>query len=178
MGATTHISVTMQGCLRSRIPTDGERYIYVGNGNKAAVKAIGLFRLQLDSSCTLDLKEAFVGKQTNVKKKDVNRCGNVLELIHTDICGPFPTLSWNGQQYFITFIDDYSRYGYFYLIHEKSQSLDVFKNFKVEVENQLSKKIKVVRSDHGGEYYGRYDGSGEQRLGPFTKYLMECGIVP
>ncbi|RVW79209.1 Retrovirus-related Pol polyprotein from transposon TNT 1-94 [Vitis vinifera] len=144
-GATTHISVTMQGCLRSRMPTDGERYIYVGNGNKAAVKAISLFRLQLDSGY---------------------------------ICGPFPTPSWNGQQYFITFIDDYSRYGYLYLIHEKSQSLDVFKNFKAEVENQLSKKIKAVRSDHGGEYYGRYDGSGEQRPGPFAKYLMECGIVP
>ncbi|RVW28694.1 Retrovirus-related Pol polyprotein from transposon TNT 1-94 [Vitis vinifera] len=102
--------------------------------------------------------------------------GDVLELIHTNICGPFPTPSWNGQQYFITFIDDYSRYGYLYLIHEKSQSLDVFKNFKAEVENQLSKKIKAVRSDRGGEYYGRYDGSGEQRLGPFAKYLMECGL--
>ena len=55
--------------------------------------------------------------------------------------------------------------------------MDVFKNFKAEVENQLSKKIKVVRSDRGGEYYGRYDGSGEQRPGSFTKYLMECGIV-
>ena len=54
----------------------------------------------------------------------------------------------------------------------------MFKNFKVEVENQLSKKIKVVRSVHGGEYYGRYDGSGEQRLRPFTKYLIKCGIVP
>ncbi|RVW75477.1 Retrovirus-related Pol polyprotein from transposon TNT 1-94 [Vitis vinifera] len=52
------------------------------------------------------------------------------------------------------------------------------KNFKAEVENQLSKKIKVVRSDRGDEYYDRYDGSGEQRPGPFTKYLMECGIVP
>ncbi|RVW47053.1 Retrovirus-related Pol polyprotein from transposon TNT 1-94 [Vitis vinifera] len=144
-GATTHISVTMHGCLKSRMPTDGERYIYVGNGNKAAVKAIGLFRLQLDSGY---------------------------------ICGPFPTPSWNGQQYFITFIDDYSRFGYLYLIHEKSQSLDVFKNFKAEVENQLSKKIKAVRSDRGGEYYGRYDRSGEQRRGPFAKYLMECGIVP
>ena len=40
--------------------TDGERYIYVGNGNKVAVKAIGLFRLQLDSGCTLDLEETFV----------------------------------------------------------------------------------------------------------------------
>ena len=121
--------------------------------------------------------ECIKGKQTNMRKKDANRCSDVLELIHTDICGPFPT-TWNGQQYFITFIDDYSHYCYLYLIHEKSQSLDVFKNFKAEVENQLSKKIKVVRSDRGGEYYGRYDGSGEQRPGSFAKYLMEYGIIP
>jgi len=38
--------------------------------------------------------------------------------------------------------------------------------------------IKSVRSDRGGEYYGIYDGSGEQRLGPFARYLEECGIVP
>ena len=122
--------------------------------------------------------ECIKGKQTNMRKKDVNRCGDILELIHTDICGPFLIPSWNRLQYFITFIDDYSRYDYLYLIHEKSQSLDVFKNFKAEVENQLSKKIKVVRFNRGGEYYGRYDRSGEQRLGSFAKYLMECGIVP
>ena len=58
--AITHISVTMQGCLKSRMPIDGEKYIYVGNDNKAAVKAIGIFRLQLDSGCTLDLEETFV----------------------------------------------------------------------------------------------------------------------
>ena len=121
--------------------------------------------------------ECIKGKQTNMRKKDANRCGDVLELIHAEICGPFPTPPWNGQQYFITFIDDYSCYGYLYLIHKKSQSLDMFNNFKAEVENQLSKKIKVVRSDHECEYYGRYDGSGEQRSGPFAKYLMECGIV-
>ena len=40
--------------------TDGEKYIYVGNGNKATVKVIGVFRLQLDSECTLDLDETFV----------------------------------------------------------------------------------------------------------------------
>ena len=54
----------------------------------------------------------------------------------------------------------------------------MFKLFKVEVENQLSKKIKNVRSDRGGEYYGKYDGSAEQRPGPFSKYLEECGIIP
>ncbi|KAJ9561477.1 hypothetical protein OSB04_006637 [Centaurea solstitialis] len=122
--------------------------------------------------------ECIKGKQTNARRLGSNRATDVLELIHTDICGPFPTASWNGQRYFITFIDDYSRYGYLYLIHEKSQSLDVFKDFKAEVELQLGKKIKAVRSDRGGEYYGIYDGSVEQRPGPFALFLKECGIVP
>ncbi|RVW52379.1 Retrovirus-related Pol polyprotein from transposon TNT 1-94 [Vitis vinifera] len=138
-----------KGCLSYRKPSDAERCIYVGDG-----------------------------KQTKTKKLGANRATDVLELIHTDSCGPYPTTSWNGQQYFITFIDDYSRYGYLFLIHEKSQSLDVFKTFKAEVELQLNKRIKSVRSDHGGEYYGRYDGSGEQCPRPFAKYLEECGIVP
>ena len=43
MGATTHISVTIQGCLRNQMPVDGERYIYVGNNNKDVMKAIGFF---------------------------------------------------------------------------------------------------------------------------------------
>ena len=84
--------------------------------------------------------------------------------------------SWNGQRNFISFINDYSCYGYLYLIHEKSESLDMFK-FRAEVENQLSKKINCVRSDRGVEYYGRYDGSGEQRPRPFADFLEECGIV-
>ncbi|RDX62836.1 hypothetical protein CR513_58793, partial [Mucuna pruriens] len=95
------------------------------------------------------------------RKLGVERVKDVLELIHTDICGHFPPASWNGQQYFITFIDDYSRYGYLCL------------SFKAEVELQLA-----VKSDRGGEYYGKYDGSGEQRPGPFALFLRECGIVP
>ena len=73
--------------------------------------------------CTYCMK----GKQTNTWRFGANRATYVLELIHTNICGPFPMVSWNGQQYFITFIDNFSCYGYLYLIHEKSQSLEVFK---------------------------------------------------
>ena len=111
-------------------------------------------------------------KHINVKKIGANRSSSVLELIRTNICG--------HQYYFITFINNYSRYGYLYLIHEKSQPLDIFKSYKVEVENQLGKKIKVVKSNNYSRYgyYGRYDGSGEQRLGPFARYLQECNIVP
>ena len=121
--------------------------------------------------------ECIKGKQINIRKLGTKRSSSVLELIHTDICWPFPTASWNIQQYFITFIDNHSCYGYFYLVHEKSQSLDVFKNFKAKVENQFAKKIKAVRSDRGDEYYSRYDGLGQQCLGPFVKYLEECGFI-
>ena len=122
--------------------------------------------------------ECIKGKQTNQRRYDANRSLDVLELIHTDFCGPFPCPYRNGQPYFIMFIDDYSRYGYMYLIHEKAQSLDLFKNYKAEVKNQLNKRFKAVKSDHGGEYYGRYDGSGEQRPGSFAKFPEQCGIVP
>ena len=53
----------------------------------------------------------------------------------------------------------------------------MFKSFKAKVELQLGKKIKAVKFDHGGVYYGRYDGSGEQRPRPFSIFLKECGIV-
>ena len=55
-------------------------------------------------------------------------------------------------------------------MHEKSQAIDIFEMFITEVERQLDKKIKIVRSDRGGEYYGRYDESG-QNPGPFAKFL-------
>jgi len=118
-----------------------------------------------------------VKKKTNMRKLGAERAKYILEQVHTNICGPFPTPSWNGQQYFILFIDDYSRYGYLYLKHEKSQSLEIFKSFEAEVELQLGKKIKTVKSNCGGEYYDRYDGSGEQHLGPFVLFLKEYGIV-
>lgn len=66
-------------------------------------------------------------KQTNIRRFGVNKKLDVLELIHTNICGPFLKASRNGQQHFITFIDDFSRYNHLYIINKKSQSLDIFK---------------------------------------------------
>lgn len=56
------------------------------------------------------------------------------------------------MEYFITFTDDHSRYGYVYLIHKKSEALDKFREYKAEVETQLGRKIKASRTDRGGEY--------------------------
>ena len=49
----------MQGYLRSQLPIDAERFIYVEDGNKALIEAVGLFGLQLESSSYLDSHETF-----------------------------------------------------------------------------------------------------------------------
>jgi len=97
------------------------------------------------------------GKQTKHTKKKVTRSTQLLEIIHTDICGPFDVNSFNKEKYFITFIDDFSRYGHVYLLHEKSQSVNALEVYINEMEKELDRKVKIVRFDRGGEYYGRYD---------------------
>ncbi|KAL5582663.1 hypothetical protein UlMin_015105 [Ulmus minor] len=231
-GATTHICVSMQGCLSYRKPSDAERCIYVGDGQSVEVEAIGHFRLLLKSGycCsfgnnrfTLSINSNAVGTgllnvydnlylletvpsynetlhvESRGTKRKLNkdnsaslwhkRLGHISKsrverLVSDEI---LESLDFSDFDICVECINrkqtktkklDYSRYGYQFLIREKSQSLDVFKTFKAEVELQLNKRIKSVRSDRGGEYYGRYDGSGEQRPRPFAKYLEECGIVP
>ena len=115
------------------------------------------------------------GKQTKHTKKGATRSTQLLEIIHTDICGPFDAPSIGGEKYFITFTDDFSRYGYIYLLHDKSQSVNALEMYIKEVERQLDKKVKIIRSDRGGEYYGKYDESG-QCPGPFSKFLEKHGI--
>ncbi|GJY41929.1 retrotransposon protein, putative, ty1-copia subclass [Tanacetum coccineum] len=82
----------------------------------------------------------------------VERAKYLLGLIHTDVCGPFRIVSRQRASYFITFIDDFSRYGYVYLLKHKHEVFETFKVFQKEVENQLGKTIKSLRSDRGGEY--------------------------
>jgi hypothetical protein len=80
------------------------------------------------------------------------RASDLLELVHTDLCGSMSSLARGSFQYFITFTDDFSRYGYIYLMRHKSESFKKFKEFQNEVQNQLGKITKFLRSDRGGEY--------------------------
>jgi hypothetical protein len=76
-----------------------------------------------------------------------------LELIHSDIYEINDVLTEGGQRYFMTMIDDVYRYCYVCLLKTKDDALNCFKTYKAEVENQLEKKIKYFRSNHGGEYF-------------------------
>jgi len=62
-------------------------------------------------------------------------------------------LTKGGKRYFMTLIDDGTRFCYVYLLRTKDKLLDYFKIYKAEVENQLERKIKRLRSDRGGEYF-------------------------
>ncbi|KAG8496917.1 hypothetical protein CXB51_008099 [Gossypium anomalum] len=104
-------------------------------------------------------KSPFTGKS--------ERASDLLGLIHLDVCGLINTQARGGFHYFITFTDDFSRYGYVYLMHHKSEALVKFKEFKNEVQNQLGKTIKTLRSDQGREYLSL----------EFDDLLKECGIV-
>ena len=65
-----------------------------------------------------------------------------------------------------------------YISFMRNQSFGHVQHIRAEVETQLSKKTKCVRSNRDGEYYDRYDSSGEQRPGLFSDFLEECRIVP
>jgi hypothetical protein len=67
-----------------------------------------------------------------------------IELIHSDICEINSVLTEGGQRYFMTMIDDASRYYYVYLLKTKDDTLNYFKTYKAKVENQLEKRSNIL----------------------------------
>ena len=91
-------------------------------------------------------------KATRLPFSKVKRATNKLQLIHSDIYGPMNVRERHGANYFITFINDFTHFGHVYLISHKSEALDCFTQFTRLVKNQLSTKIKALRSDKGRGY--------------------------
>ncbi|KAJ9557299.1 hypothetical protein OSB04_011913 [Centaurea solstitialis] len=140
-GSGNHICNHLQGFTRRKTLRKDRSNLRVGEGTPLIAEAVGFYSLSLPSGLVLELDNY--------------------------VCGPFSHVARGGYQYFITFTDDFSRYGYVYLMRHKSESFERFKEFQNEVQNQLDRKIKFLRSDRGGEYL-----SDE-----FDNHLMECGIV-
>lgn len=91
----------------------------------------------------------------------------ILQLVHTDLAGPMENKSFGLTRYMLTFVDDYSKMVFVYFLKEKSQVLDKFIEFKNLMENQTGEKIKVIRSDNGGEYCSK----------EFDKFCKVNGIM-
>ncbi|GKD94424.1 retrotransposon protein, putative, ty1-copia subclass, partial [Tanacetum coccineum] len=188
-GCGAHICNTSQVLRESRKLKHEALSLYMGNGMRTAVEAIessdlilpsGLIikrmdMLQRDEILQPTYDESLEKCKSCISRKmarkpfphQVERAKDLLGLIHTDVCGHFRTMSREGASYFITFTDDFSHYGFVYLMKHKHEVFETFKVFQNEVENQLGKKIKVIRSDRGEEYMSH----------EFVNHMKSCGIV-
>ena len=77
---------------------------------------------------------------------------DILEIIHTDVCGPFKTTGFKGERYFVSFIDDYSKIAKVFCIKFKVEVFDCLMQFVNESENLTEKRLKILRCDNGKEY--------------------------
>ena len=84
--------------------------------------------------------------------QSVKRHTELLDLIHSEICDLKFIQTRGGNKYFITFVDDNAKYCYIYLLKSNDEAIENFVFYKNEVDNQVNKKIKVLRSNRGGEY--------------------------
>ena len=89
------------------------------------------------------------------------------EIIHSDVWGITPVSSHAKYKYFVTFIDNYSRFTWIYFLHTKDEVFPVFQKFLAFIETQFSSCIKVLRSDNGGEYTSH----------EFQNFLQHKGII-
>ena len=93
--------------------------------------------------------------KNSISKDAGSRSKVILEVIYYDVCGPIQVDSMGGNKYFVTFIDDFSRKLWTYLIKKKSKVIEVFAKFKSMVERKSGRKLKVLGTDGGGEYVSK-----------------------
>jgi hypothetical protein len=111
----------------------------------------GLPEIQVDHEGTC--KGCAQGKNMkNPFPSSDNKAKGVLDIVHSDVCGPMSTTSLSGYVYYVSFIDDFSRKTWIYFLKSKGEVFSKFKEFKALVENLSERKIKILRSDNGGEF--------------------------
>ncbi|KAK1423646.1 hypothetical protein QVD17_18952 [Tagetes erecta] len=125
-----------------------------------------------------------VAKQTRQSFPDEAqwRASKPLELVHADLCGPITPETMAGNRYFLLIVDDYSRYMWVFIIKTKDEALEKFKDFKTQVENESKYRLKMLRTDRGGEFnsqlfndYCRKEGIKRQLTAPYTP--QQNGVV-
>ena len=133
---------------RCKVNNDSATYLWhcrlghIGVKRMKKLHADGLLE-SLDYESFDTCEPCLMGKMTKTPLSGtMEQATDLLEIIHTDVCGPMSVEARGGYHYFLTFTDDLSRYGYIYLIKHKSEIFEKFKEFQSEVENHRNKKNK------------------------------------
>lgn len=126
-----------------------------------------VYGMKIDSCKTKSVCECCIqGKMTRSPfTESTTKSESIFDLVHSDLC-PLPKASIGNKKHILTFIDDYSRYTKIYLLEHKHETFGKFKEFHRGVETQFSKKLKILRTDRGGEYID----------GEFRQFLLNEGI--
>ncbi|KMQ84418.1 retrovirus-related pol polyprotein from transposon tnt 1-94 [Lasius niger] len=115
-----------------------------------AVHGLKFKNNQTITKCEICIRE----KQTRTPfpKSEGGRTRNLLEIVYSDVCGPMRIASYSGAKYFVTFIDDKSRWCEVIFVKNKNDVLNAFKKYKAAAETLTGRKIKALQSDNGREY--------------------------
>lgn len=135
----------------------------VDSNEKGNIRGLNVSKLSEELNCDVCALNKLTRAPFPNKSERVTK---MLEVVHSDLCGPIRMPSIGKSLYFITFIDDYSRYCAVRFLKSKNEALEAFKEIKNLWENQKSTKIKIFHSDNGTEFLNR----------EFGKFLKECGI--
>jgi transposase InsO family protein len=75
-----------------------------------------------------------------------------LELVHGDLCGPVTPATPGGRRYFLLLVDDLSRYMWVMVLGSKGEAADAIKRAQAAAEAECGRKLRVLRTDNGGEF--------------------------
>nr|GEX12280.1 zinc finger, CCHC-type [Tanacetum cinerariifolium] len=95
------------------------------------------------------------------------RSKNPLDLVYGDLCGPISPATHSGKKFLFLLVDDYTRFMWAYFLTSKDQAFSTFKEFRQQIEMELRMRLRMLRTDRGGEFISN----------EFTKYCKENGIA-
>ena len=134
---------------RCKVDNDNATYLWHCRLGHIGVKRIKKlhadgFLESLDYESFDACEPCLLGKMTKTPfSGTMERANDLLEIIHTNVCGPMSVEARDKYHYFLTFTDDLSIYGHIYLMKHKSETFEKFKEFQREVKNHRNKKNKV-----------------------------------
>lgn len=124
------------------------------------------FKYPSEGICEICLKGKQNRKPFLKKLPDERKADDMLQVVSSDVCGKINPPTYNGMQYYVSFINNYSHFAMVYQLKKKSEVINKFKEYVALVETKTNKKVQAIRCDNGGEYSGK----------DFKNFCKEKGI--